>query len=228
MSDLFGTAGGLWTNKQNQEFAEEMASTQYQRAMADMKAAGLNPAAVFGSGGGSPAAAPGGQMTNPVSGGEGVMASAKSFVDMQAQLASAEKAKAETTQTKEATEVTKATAHEARANAKIAQNEAAINDKETSAQKVVMDSTGGKILHGINKYALGPLSQAIGAARAFGSGKGTAFGGYASAQQARLDAQEQAERQREHQRELITLRRDATQKGTPTFHYPSRSSPSSN
>jgi hypothetical protein len=191
MSDLFGTAGGLWTNKQNQEFAEEMASTQYQRAVADMKQAGLNPMAVFGSGGGSPSAAPGGQMENPVSGGEGLMASAKGAVEIQQGLAAkdlaeatAAKAKAETANTKEATEVTKAAAITGRANAKLAANLADVSDSETSAKKAVIGTTGGKILHGLETYGLGPIKALLGAGTLMGKGPAIPWGGVSSAKEA--------------------------------------------
>lgn len=204
---MAGTAGGIWTNERNQEFAEEMAGSQYQRAVADMKAAGLNPNAVFGSGGGSPAAAPGGQATNPVGDMSGLVNAAKGFVDIQQGLAqkeltesnkklsdvAAEKAKAETANTEAATDVAKAAALTGKASARMAENEALISDRETSAKKIVLDTPGGKILHGINEFAVKPISAilGLGGLPAAASGKGF-WGGSASAKEAVQSKEEKA------------------------------------
>ena len=52
-STIYGTerniANSNWQAQIQRDFEERMASTQYQRAVEDMKAAGLNPAAIGSS-----------------------------------------------------------------------------------------------------------------------------------------------------------------------------------
>lgn len=178
LEGAINTAGGIWTNKQNQEFAEEMAGSQYQRAVADMKAAGLNPNAVFGSGGGSPASSPGGQMSNPMDTGGGLMSNAKGVIDMRQGLA-------QTEQTTQNTEVAKAAADFQRANAKIAHSNADVIEKENSAYKKVLGESGGQLAAANKKYGgggwVGKLAGDIGLTTGAAAGS---FGGAASAKSA--------------------------------------------
>lgn len=176
--DLFGTAGGLFTNFANMKFAEEMAGSQYQRAVKDMKAAGLNPNAVFGSGGGSPAAAPGGQMDNPAQGG-GLINSASDLVNLNREVQGTEKIKA-------STETERASADIQRANAKIAESNADVIQRENSAYKKVLSDPGGELAAATKKYGgggwVGKLAGDIGATT--GMAMGNIFGGHGSAKQA--------------------------------------------
>lgn len=182
--DLFGTAGGLWSNKQNRDFAEEMAGSQYQRAVADMKNAGLNPNAVFGSGGGSQAASPGGQSENPVKGEFG--SSAQSILDMGQSATEISKGQA-------MTDVAKAQADQTRASAKIAESNAEVTKKENSAYSKTLDTPFGKTLATVNKYA-GPVTQMIsGLGGAAAKGLGSVWGGYSSAKQAEFSGGQRKE-----------------------------------
>lgn len=141
-------------------FAREMMSTQYQTAVRDMRAAGLNPNAIFGSGGGSTPGMPVGMQSNIFEGaGELGDQVAKSF-----------------TRGDEAVAL-KAQADIARSNARAAESDADLKLAENSAYMKALSTDGGKLGAIEGRYGkLGAAGEVMG-----NLGLGNVLGGEASA-----------------------------------------------
>lgn len=72
LGGVFGSNSAAEQNREERAWQEHMAATQYQRAVGDMKAAGLNPLMIYGKGGMSAPVAGGARMDESVGIREGV------------------------------------------------------------------------------------------------------------------------------------------------------------
>lgn len=184
--DYYGAAA---QSHRGRQFAREMSSTQYQRAVTDMKAAGLNPLAVFGGGGGSPAAVPPGDFSARSNfsrvGSDAVEGWSK------AQAAVALEAQSKIYQ----------------ANAKVAESEAEVKLAENSALGQVLKTDAGKLGFVRTRYgSLGAAGEVMGQL-----GLGNVLGGESSARSS-LRSQVDHARRVEHNDPSSTLPKDAANK----------------
>lgn len=69
---LLGSSSAAQQNKEEREWQEKMSGSQYQRAVSDMRAAGLNPAMLYGKGPMSAPASGGARMDESVGKREGI------------------------------------------------------------------------------------------------------------------------------------------------------------
>lgn len=152
--------GAAVQSHRGRQFAREMAGTQYQRAVADMKAAGLNPMAIFGNGGGSPAGIAGGEYANPAAGASRLGDEVVKGFSVGA-----------------ANEALRAQADIARASARQAESEADLKIAENSALRSALDSEPGRAGLVNQRYGtLGAAGEVIGTI-----GLGNVLGGESSA-----------------------------------------------
>lgn len=161
--------GAAVQSHRGRQFAREMASTQYQRAVADMKAAGLNPMAIFGNGGGSPAATPPGDFSNNPG-----RAAARLGDEITGAFSKGDAAVA-----------LKAQADIARSNARAAESEADLKVAENSAYQAALATDAGRVGAVTQRYgSLGGAGEVMGKL-----GVGNVLGGEHSAKSTRTSEQ---------------------------------------
>lgn len=138
--------GAAIQSHRGRAFAREQSATVYQRAVADMKAAGLNPNALFGSGGGSPAPVAQGQFSNPYQG------ATQAGQELGKSLSNAE-----------AFSALRAQARIAQASAAQAESNAELTVRENSAYKAALETDVGKVGAITSRYgSLGGAGEVLG------------------------------------------------------------------
>lgn len=152
--------GAAVQSHKGRKFAREQSATVYQRSVADMKAAGLNPNAIFGSGGGSPAPVAQGGYSNQFQGAGAVgdsmgrsLSKGEEYAMLQAQ------------------------ARIAQANARQAESNADLTMAENSAYRNALNTDAGKVGAVTQRYgSIGGVGEVTGRL-----GIGNALGGENSA-----------------------------------------------
>ncbi|AXH77320.1 MAG: DNA pilot protein [Microviridae sp.] len=190
---LIGAGSTKNTNQANQDFAKEMSSTQYQRAVEDMRAAGINPVMAAGTGGASSSGvtntAPGESIaTGLQNAARMINETNQATANIKQQEANTEVAKAAVDRTKEETRLTRANTAVQQSNAKIRSNEVSESNVRSAPWKVgdvyVSElQKGGPAAPNTattRHIPAGKKPQNSNAATA--NGKGTVYGGANSAQ----------------------------------------------
>ena len=159
-SGVLGYFGQRETNKENKKmareqmaFQERMSSTAYQRAVADMEAAGINPSLAFSQGG---ASTPGGASSVM---GNAVQAGVSSALDIKRAKAEVENLQEQNKNLQEQNKQISSQTELNKANAVAARNEAML--KLNSAHAVEFENAGREIEYNIDKSFMGPIYRQI-------------------------------------------------------------------
>lgn len=199
---IIGAGSQKNTNQAQMDFAQEMSSTQYQRAVEDMRAAGINPVMAATNGGASSPTA------NPTSPGasiqNGLMSAARTLAvelpqaraNIEQQGANTAVARAAEKRTNEETKLTQANTRVQQANAKVRENDVSRSNVEAVPWKI-----GDAYVEGAkknmkadatwNKPPVAPQNNT----KAYEAGKGTSYGGSSSAKQYEREVQRYNDKQ---------------------------------
>lgn len=200
---IIGAGSQSNTNQANQDFAREMSSTQYQRAVEDMRAAGINPVMAAGTGGASSNGvqntAPGAQVAS------GIQNAARLVNETNQAEANVAQQNANTAVANEVGKRTKEETRLVQANTRVQQaNAKAIETQQPEREvKAVPYRIGNEYVKGAeaqmkapatwNKPPEAPKKQ--NSSKAYEQGKGTVYGGTSSAKQYQDEVQRYNDKQ---------------------------------